>query len=92
MATVSLPLAQISGAINDLEALVRQSSPSSEDLKGWDPRRDDRVELMSGGYARVTEVLDEGVLVLEHEGTYIREIVGLDARDDVILRVVGPLK
>lgn len=92
MATVSLPLAQISGAINDLEALVRESSPSSEDLKGWDPRRDDRVELMTGGFARVTEVLDEGVLVLEHEGTYIREIVGLDARDDVIRRVVGPLK
>jgi len=90
MATVSLPLAQISGAINDLESLVRESSPSSEDLKGWDPRRDDRVELMTGGFARVTEVLDEGVLVLEHEGTYIREIVGPDVRDEVILRVVEP--
>lgn len=88
LATVSLPLAQISGAINDLESLVRESSPSSEDLKGWEPRRDDRVELMNGGYARVAEVLDEGVLVLEHEDTYIREIVGLDARDEVILRVV----
>ncbi len=90
MATISLPLAQISGAINDLEHLVRDASPSSEVLKGWDPQRDDRVELMTGAYARVAEVLDDGVIVLEHEGTFIREIVGLDARDDVILRVVGP--
>jgi len=88
MATVSLQLAQISGAINDLEQLVRESSPSSEALQGWDPRRDDRVELMAGGYARVAEVLDEGLLVLEHEGTFIREIVGPDVRDEVILRVV----
>lgn len=89
LATVSLPLAQISGAVNDLERLVREASPSSEALTGWVPQRDDRVELMNGDYARVAEVLDEGVLVLEHEGTYIREIVGPDARDTVILRVVG---
>jgi hypothetical protein len=88
MATVSLPLAQISGAVNDLEHLVRESSPSSETIKGWDPKRGDRVELMVGDYARVTEVLDDGFLVLEHEDTYIREIVGPDVRDEVILRVV----
>ncbi len=88
MATVSLPLAQISGAINDLEFLVRESSPSSEALKEWQPRRDDRVELMNGGYARVVEVIDEGLVVLVHEDTYIREIVGPDVRDQVILRVV----
>jgi len=88
LATVSLELALISGAINDLESLVRAESPSSEALRGWDPRRGDRVELIAGGYALVSEVLDGGVVVLEHEETYIREIVGPDARDKVILRVV----
>jgi hypothetical protein len=92
LATVSLPLAQISGAVNDLEQLVREASPSLEALRGWDPQRGDRVEMINGDYARVVEVLDEGVLVLEHEETYIREIVGPDARDEVILRVVGPDK
>jgi hypothetical protein len=92
LATVSLELALITGAINDLEYLVRSESPSSEELRGWDPRRGDRVELIAGGYARVDEVLDEGVLVIEHEGTYIREIVGPDVRDQVILRVVEPRK
>ncbi len=88
LATVSLQLSQISGAVNDLEFLVRESSPSSEGLKSWQPRRDDRVELMSGGYARVAEVINEEVVVLVHEDTYIREIVGPDVRDQVILRVV----
>lgn len=89
MATVSLPLAQISGAVNDLEHLVREASPSAEALAGWNPRRGDLVELMTGGLARVAEVLDDGILVLEHEGTYIREFVTPDARDKVILRIVG---
>lgn len=89
LATVSLPLAQISGAVNDLEHLVREASPSAEALAGWNPRRGDLVELMTGGLARVAEVLDDGILVLEHEGTYIREFVTPDARDKVILRIVG---
>jgi hypothetical protein len=88
LATVSLELALITGAINDLESLVRAESPSSEALRGWVPRRGDRVELIAGGYAFVSEILDDGVVVLEHEETYIREIVGPEARDKVILRVV----
>jgi hypothetical protein len=44
---------------------------------------------MTGGLARVAEVLDDGILVLEHEGTYIREFVTPDARDKIILRIVG---
>lgn len=89
MATVSLPLARILGALDDLEAQVRDSSPSAEELRTWEPRRGDRVELMTGGFARVVEVFEEeGVLVLEHESTYIRQVVPADARDDVILHVV----
>lgn len=88
LATVSLELALISGAINDLENLVRTESPSSEALRDWHPHRGDRVELLVGGYARVVDVVGEAVLVLEHEETYIREIVGPEAWDKVILRVV----
>lgn len=92
LATVSLELALITGAINDLESLVRSESPSSEELRGWVPQRGDRVELIAGGFALVSEVLDDGVVVLEYEDTYIREFVGPDDRDRVILRVVKPGK
>ena len=88
LATVSLELARINGALNDLELLVREASPSSEELRTWEPKRGDRVELMNGTFARVAEVLDGGVLTLEHEETFIREWVSLDARDQVILHVV----
>lgn len=88
MASVTLALARITGALNDLEEQVRAASPSAAELGTWEPRRGDRVELMTGGLARVVEVLDEGVLILEHEATYIREVVAPDARDEVILHVV----
>lgn len=88
MAIVSLPLSKIIGALNDLEEQVRNASPSAAALSTWDPRRGDRVELITGGFARVVEVLDEGVLILEHESTYLREVVPVDARDRVVLRVV----
>ena len=34
------------------------------------------------------EVLDNGVVILEHDSTYVRESVSSDVRDQVILRVV----
>lgn len=88
MAIVNLPLSKILGALNDLEEQVRAASPSAAALSTWEPRRGDRVELMTGGFARVVEVLDEGVMILEHESTYLREVVPADARDRVVLRVV----
>jgi hypothetical protein len=88
MAIVNLPLSKIIGALNDLEEQVRAASPSAAALSTWEPRRRDRVELMTGGFARVVEVLDEGVLILEHESTYLREVVPVGARDRVVLRVV----
>ena len=88
MATVSLPLSRITGAINDLEGLVRAASPSAEDLRNWQPRTGDLVELMTGELARVVEVLDEGVIWIEYESTFIRQAVPPGQLDTVIRRVV----
>lgn len=90
MAVVNLPLSQIAGALNDLETLTLSSSLSAEALRGWQPRRGDRVELLAGGFARVADVIDEGVVVLVYEDTYIREIVPVGGLDQVVLRVVEP--
>ncbi len=88
MATVSLPLARIIGALDDLENLVRESSPSAEELRTWEPKRGDRVELMNGTFAEVDEVHEDGGLVIEHDATYIREVIGPGTWDLVILHVV----
>jgi hypothetical protein len=90
MASLSLPLSKIMGAVNDLEQQVRESSPSAFELKSWQPKRGDRVQLMNGTYARVVEVWEDGLVVLEYEETFIREMVPPDRYDDVILHVVDP--
>lgn len=88
MSIVKLPLGRIQGALDDLQLQVFEASPSAEALRTWQPAEGDRVELMNGTTATVVEVWEEGLLILEHDATYIRESVPLDMRDRVILRVV----
>jgi hypothetical protein len=89
MATVSLPLSRIIAALDDLESQVLTASPSAEELANWQPQQGDRVQLLNESYARVVEVTEDGVLVLEHEETYLREVVPPGNWDRVILHVVG---
>jgi hypothetical protein len=90
MAGVSLPLSKIMGAINDIEQQARDASPSAYELKDWTPEPGQRVQLMNGEYARVVEVWEDGLLVLEYEDTFIREMVPPDQYDSVILHLVDP--
>jgi hypothetical protein len=88
MAVVKLPLARIQGALDDLQLQVLEASPSAEAMRTWEPAKGDRVELLNGTTATVVEVWDDGLLILEHDLTYVRESVPPDVRDQVILRVV----
>ncbi len=88
MSIVQLPLGRIQGALDDLQLQVLESSPSAEAMRIWEPAKGDRVELMNGTTATVVEVWEEGLLMLEHDLTYVREAVPPDMRDQVILRVV----
>lgn len=90
MSGVKLPLARIMAALDDLEHLVFEASPSAEAMRTWEPERGDRVELLTGSYATVVEVWEDGLLFLEHDHTYVREAVPPDARAQVILRVLDP--
>jgi len=90
LAIVSLPLSRITAALDDLESQVLTASPSAQELESWQPQRGDRVQLFNGTYARVAEVMEDGALILEHEETYLREVVPPGIRDRVILHVVDP--
>ena len=50
-----------------------------------------RVELLNGIFATVIEIRDDGILILEQDGTYIRESISPQVRDQVILRVAEPV-
>jgi hypothetical protein len=88
MSGVKLPLAAIMAALDDLEQLVFEASPSAEVMRTWIPQKGDRVELLNGHFATVVEVWEDGLLFLEHDQTYVREAVSPDMRDQVILRVL----
>lgn len=88
MSGMKLPLARIMGALDDLQLQVLEASPSAEAMHAWKPQKGDRVELLNGSFATVVEVWEEGLVVLVHDQTYIREAVPADARDQVILRVM----
>jgi len=90
MSVVKLPLAKIQGALDDLELQVFEASPSAEAMRTWIPRKGDRVELMDGTTATVVEVWDDGLLIIEHDSTYVRESIAAGLRDQIILRVVVP--
>ena len=81
-------MARLSMALDDLEMQVMTVSPSVEALRTWEPQRDDVVELISGGRARVLDVLPEGLLKLEHMELSIIEFVPRDSRARVIRRVL----
>jgi hypothetical protein len=88
MSILKLPLGRIQGALDDLQLRVLEASPSAEAMRTWEPAKGDRVELMNGITATVVEVWEEGLLILEHDLTYVRESVAPDVRDQVILRVL----
>lgn len=88
MSVVKLPLAKIIGALDDIQFQAFEASPSAEAMRVWEPRKGDRVELMNGTIATVVEVWDDGLLILEHDQTYVRESISRGVRDQVILRVV----
>jgi len=88
MSVVKLPLARIIGALDDIQFQAFEASSSAEAMRVWEPRKGDRVELFNGTTATVVEVWDDGLLILEHDQTYVRESISPGVRDQVILRVV----
>lgn len=89
---LDLPTARLVAALDDLEQRVVWGDPPATELQDWQPRRGDRVELRAGGTAHVIEVREDGSIVLEHDDVAINEIVPLEGRAKVVLRVIedGP--
>jgi hypothetical protein len=88
MAALELPLSRIMVVMDDLHQQVLESSPAEESVRNWNPRKGDRVQLLTGAYAVVREVWEEGLVVLQEEATYVRHMVLPDQREEVVLRVV----
>ena len=85
---LDLETSRLVSALDDLELRVSEASPSQEALRHWTPREGDRVELFTSTLATVSEVRENGLIVLTHDGTGIIEVVPVDQAARVILRVL----
>jgi hypothetical protein len=92
IAVLDLATSRLVAAIDDLERRVIWGPPPDTGLDGWQPRRGERVQLRTGVTARVSEVREDGTIVLEHEDVAILETVSPERRAAVILEVLedGP--
>ena len=84
-----LDRARLVGVLDDLEALLELTSPSEEALRGWVPRKGDRVEMYEGATAVVERVRKDGVIILDFEGSPVIEVVIPDHRELRIRRVLA---
>jgi hypothetical protein len=85
-----LATTRLLNSLDDLEHLVLFGDPTGAGTQGWQPRVGDVVKLRSGGLAEVVEVRDDGTVVLEHQSTYINELVPADRVRSVVFEVVEP--
>ncbi len=69
----SLKLGKVLSALDDLQSQLLEGPQESVDVARWKPAVGDRVELWGGGTAVVTNIPQDGVVVLEHEDSPVIE-------------------
>lgn len=85
---LGLETARLTAMLNDLELRVCETSPSHEALRDWSPSVGDRVVLFTETHATVSEVRENGMVVLVHDDTGIIELVPQARLSQVIMRVL----
>jgi len=85
---LDLPTGRLISILDDLEKRISSIAPSAEELQHWQPEEGDRVELYNGMIARVEELREGGVIVLQYEETFILQVVPFEAWPDVIFRIL----
>jgi len=88
VAVLDLAVGRLVRTLDDIQNTVLQADPAEEALRHWEPQVGEVVELLTGRLAEVTDVREDGTLVLEHLETAMIEVVPAGSRTDVILRVV----
>ncbi len=85
----SLATTRLLSTLDDLEHFVMTHEPTGAGIEGWEPAIGDEVQLRNGGTATVVDVQRDGTIVVEHDDTYINEVISADQRKNVIFEVVG---
>ena len=71
----NLAIGRLIAVLDDLEKSVLGSNPSFDALERWVPRVGDRVEMINGQTATVTEVHPKGVIVVTYDQVAMSEVI-----------------
>jgi len=88
LAALDLATGRLVAVLDDIGERVVTSNPAEEELLGWAPAVGDVVELSTGERATVTEVREDGVLVLDLERSPLLEEVAPEHWAQRIRRLV----
>lgn len=89
-AAVDRYLRQVLDVFDAIEKQVLDAPAWYEEVTSWEPAVGDRVRLARGNLATVIELVEDGIIVVEHDGTWVREVIPPDARVAVIVDVLEP--
>lgn len=89
-AAVDRYLRQVLDVFDAIEKQVLEAPAWYEEVTSWEPAVGDRVRLARGNLATVIELVEDGIIVVEHDGTWVREVIPPDARVAVIVDVLEP--
>ena len=88
MKIYGLATTRLLSTLDDLEQFVMFREPTGAGIEGWEPEIGDVVRLRSGGLARVVDVQRDKTIIIEHESTYINEVIPEGRRKSIIFEVV----
>ncbi len=71
----NLAIGRLVAVLDDLEKSVLTANPAIDALDRWSPRIGDRVEMVNGQTATVTEVHRRGVIVVTYDDVAMSEVI-----------------
>jgi hypothetical protein len=73
----SLKLGRVLSALDDLQSQLLEGPEENVEVARWKPAVGDRVELWGGDTAVVSDIPQNGVVVLQHEGSPVIESIAV---------------
>lgn len=85
----SLKLGRVLSALDDLQSQLLEGPEENVDVARWKPTVGDRVELWGGDTAVVSDIPQDGVVVLQHESSPVIESIAVHDLPVRVRRLLG---
>jgi hypothetical protein len=90
LAVLNLAAGKVAAIMDDIQTRVLETRPGEDAVRMWQPEVGDTVTLLHGGSAQVTEIAENGTIVLIEDKTGMIFTVAPEDRASVIREPVPP--